>query len=64
MFASLDFSFEATYQGIRRSYRFGQKDEVNIHIITLDTMQNVKSSFEEKQAIPRNAEVYDRGYVS
>lgn len=39
MFASLDFSFEATYQGIRRSYRFGQKDEVNIHIITLDTMQ-------------------------
>lgn len=49
MFASLDFSFEATYQGIRRSYRFGQKDEVNIHIITLDTMQNVKSSFEEKQ---------------
>lgn len=49
MFASLDFSFEATYQGIRRSYRFGQKEEVNIHIITLDTMQNVKSSFEEKQ---------------
>lgn len=49
MFASLDFSFEATYQGIRRSYRFGQKNEVNIHIITLDTMQNVKSSFEEKQ---------------
>lgn len=49
MFASLDFSFEATYQGIRRSYRFGQKNEVNIHLITLDTMQNVKSSFEDKQ---------------
>lgn len=49
MFASLDFSFEATYQGIRRSYRFGQQREVNIHLITLDTMQNVKSSFEEKQ---------------
>lgn len=49
MFASLDFSFEATYQGIRRSYRFGQQKEVNIHLITLDTMQNVKSSFEEKQ---------------
>lgn len=49
MFASLDFSFEATYQGIRRSYRFGQDKEVNIHLITLDTMQNVKSSFEQKQ---------------
>lgn len=50
IFASLDFSFEATYQGIRRSYRFGQKNEVNIHLITLDTMQNVKTSFETKQA--------------
>lgn len=49
MFASLDFSFEATYQGIRRSYRFGQTREVDIHIITLDTMQNVRSSFEKKQ---------------
>jgi DNA modification methylase len=49
IFASLDFSFEATYQGIRRSYRFGQENSVNIHIITTDTMQNVKSSFEEKQ---------------
>lgn len=49
IFASLDFSFEATYQGIRRSYRFGQKESVNIYIISTDTMQNVKKSFEEKQ---------------
>ncbi len=49
IFASLDFSFEATYQGIRRSYRFGQTEEVNIHLVTLDTMQNVKTSFEQKQ---------------
>ena len=49
IFASLDFSFESTYQGIRRSYRFGQKDEVNIHLIVTDTMQNVKQSFEMKQ---------------
>lgn len=49
IFASLDFSFESTYQGIRRSYRFGQTGEVNIYLITTDTMQNVKSVFEEKQ---------------
>ena len=30
IFASLDFSFEGLYQAIRRSYRFGQKNEVNI----------------------------------
>lgn len=49
IFASLDFSFESTYQGIRRSYRFGQESEVNIYLITTDTMQNVRRSFDEKQ---------------
>lgn len=49
IFASLDFSFEATYQGIRRSYRFGQSEQVNIYLITTDTMSNVKDSFETKQ---------------
>ena len=49
IYASLDFSFEATYQGIRRSYRFGQTEMVNIYLITTDTMQNVKKSFDEKQ---------------
>ena len=50
IYASLDFSFEATYQGIRRSYRFGQTEQVNIYLITTDTMQNVKDSFDKKQA--------------
>lgn len=49
IFASLDFSFESTYQGIRRSYRFGQDNEVNIYLIATDTMQNVRKSFDEKQ---------------
>lgn len=50
IFASLDFSFESTYQGIRRSYRFGQEYDVNIHMIVTDTMQNVRKSFEDKQS--------------
>jgi DNA modification methylase len=49
IFASLDFSFEGLYQAIRRSYRFGQKDEVNIYLITTDTMSNVKESINQKQ---------------
>jgi hypothetical protein len=49
IFASLDFSFEGLYQAIRRSYRFGQKEEVNIYLITTDTMNNVKQSIERKQ---------------
>ena len=49
IYASLDFSFESTYQGIRRSYRFGQTEQVNIYLVTTDTMQNVKDSFDKKQ---------------
>lgn len=50
VFASLDFSFEGLYQAIRRSYRFGQKKEVNIYLITTDTMQNVIQSIKYKQS--------------
>lgn len=49
IFASLDFSFEGLYQAIRRSYRFGQKNEVNIYLITTDTMSNVRESINQKQ---------------
>lgn len=49
VFASLDFSFEGLYQAIRRSYRFGQKNQVNIYIVTTDTMENVVQSINRKQ---------------
>jgi len=49
IFASLDFSFEGLYQAVRRSYRFGQKQEVNIYIVTTDTMQNVIQAISTKQ---------------
>jgi len=49
IFASLDFSFEGLYQAIRRSYRFGQKNEVNIYLISTDTMSNVKQAIDYKQ---------------
>jgi DNA modification methylase len=49
VFASLDFSFEGLYQAIRRSYRFGQKNTVNIYLITTDTMSNVIEAINQKQ---------------
>jgi DNA modification methylase len=49
IFASLDFSFEGLYQAIRRSYRFGQTQNVNIYMITTDTMTNVIQSINNKQ---------------
>jgi hypothetical protein len=49
IFASPDFSFEGLYQGIRRSYRFGQLHPVNIYILVTDTMSNVIQSIYKKQ---------------
>lgn len=47
--ASPDFSFEMTYQAIRRSYRFGQQYPVDFYMIVTDTMTNVLKAMEEKQ---------------
>lgn len=49
VFASLDFSFEGLYQAIRRSYRFGQMQDVNIYLVTTDTMQNVIQAVQDKE---------------
>ena len=49
VFASLDFSFESLYQAIHRSHRFGQKETVNIYLVTTDTMQNVVNAIKTKQ---------------
>lgn len=49
IFLSFNFSFEALYQAIRRSWRFGQKNIVNITLVTVDTMGNVVKSIKDKQ---------------
>lgn len=49
IFASIDFSFESTYQAMRRSYRFGQTKEVNVWLITTDRMINVIKSIHDKE---------------
>ena len=49
IFASLDFSFESTYQAMRRSWRFGQTKEVSIWMITTDRMINVTQTINDKE---------------
>lgn len=49
VFASLDFSFEATYQAMRRSWRFGQEKEVNVWMVTTDRMINIPKVINEKE---------------
>jgi DNA modification methylase len=49
IFLSFDFSFEGLYQAIRRSWRFGQKNNVNVTLITVETMGNVIEAIKDKQ---------------
>jgi len=49
IFASPDFSFELFYQSVRRSHRFGRKEQVNIHLIITDSMENTKQIIEKKE---------------
>jgi len=49
IFNSVDFSFEKTYQGMRRSWRFGQGRDVFIYMVTTDRMINVVKTQNEKQ---------------
>lgn len=50
VFLSYDFKFEAFYQAVRRCYRFGQSNTVNIHILIPDTQMNVRKTILEKES--------------
>jgi DNA modification methylase len=49
VFTSYDFKFEAFYQAVRRSYRFGQNKKVKVHILVPESQTNVRSTILEKQ---------------
>lgn len=49
IFMSYDFKFEAFYQAVRRSYRFGQKNKVTVHILIPESQTNVRRTILEKE---------------
>lgn len=54
IFNSVDFSFEQSYQAIRRSWRFGQTRKVTCYMITTDRMINVVKIQQDKQISFKN----------
>lgn len=48
IFNSIDFSFEQSYQAMRRSWRFGQTRKVTCYMITTDRMINVVKIQQDK----------------
>ena len=48
-FVGLSYSYEAMYQAIRRSWRFGQQRPVQAHIVTAETEGPVLETIKDKQ---------------
>jgi len=51
VFVGLSYSWEEWYQAIRRSYRFGQKREVNIYVVLTEVEQEVYDTIMMKEAV-------------
>jgi hypothetical protein len=50
IFAGLGFSFEVFYQSIRRCWRFGQTNAVNVHVILAESESAINSVVARKEA--------------
>lgn len=46
--SSITYSYEAYYQAVRRSWRFGQKKPVNIDVVMSDTERGIWATIERK----------------
>lgn len=51
LFIGVSYSFEKTYQALRRSYRFGQKQPVNAHMVYAETEGNIITILKQKQEL-------------
>ncbi len=49
VFVGLSDSYEQFYQAVRRCWRFGQKNQVNVHIVISETEGAVRANIERKE---------------
>jgi len=57
VFVGISYSFEKTYQALRRSWRFGQTKPVHAHLVYAESEGNIRSSLIEKQRQHREMQV-------
>lgn len=63
IFAGMNDSFESYYQAVRRCWRFGQTNPVNVHLITADTEGAVKENIARKQRLADDMSEKMVGYM-
>lgn len=51
IFVGVSYSFERTYQALRRSYRFGQANPVHAHMIYAETEGSIMTTIRHKQGL-------------
>ena len=49
-FTGLNYSYESYYQAVRRMYRFGQKNTVNVNVIVADNERSILDAIHRKKA--------------
>ena len=49
IFCGLSDSYEQFYQAIRRCYRFGQKEQVDVYVITSEAESSILENIKNKQ---------------
>lgn len=58
IFCGLSDSYEQFYQAIRREYRFGQNEEVNVHIVIssaeINVLENIKRKEQQHKRMQKN----------
>lgn len=58
VFVGLSDSWESYYQAIRRCWRFGQKRDVNVHVVSADTegavVENIKRKDQQNSEMSKN----------
>ena len=54
IFVGLSYSWEEWYQAIRRSYRFGQKHEVNIYVVLTEAEREVFDTIMMKERVAQS----------
>ena len=67
IFCSLNDSYEQYYQSIRRCYRFGQKNKVNVYRVLsydeINILDNVERKHNEFQYMQKKMSIYTKKYV-
>jgi DNA modification methylase len=61
-FAGLSYSYEQLYQALRRSYRYGQKSQVNAYLYVADTEQTIINTIHSKMAAHKEMQSNMYGY--